>query len=845
MTITSRLRHAAPFPGHAVDLPGVPFDGKRNLPPTVAFLLTSPLRTSTGRSSQSEAQPSRNQSPLSLGHATPSSAGYVFTEKTTLQNGTHYRTCNLCEAMCGVAIDVQNGRITQIKGDTQDSFSRGYMCPKALALKDIHEDPDRLRKPLRKTGAGWEEVSWDQAYDTVARKLAAIQKAHGPDSVGVYLGNPNVHNHGSMLAIPPLMRTLATRNRFSATSNDQLPHMLANLELFGHQALFPIPDIDNSDLFICIGANPMVSNGSLMTVPDFKGRLKSMQARGGRLIVIDPRRTETADRADEFHFIRPGSDALLLMAIINTLFTEGWVAPGKTAGWLRELDLDLVRNAALPFAPERVSGHTGIAAENIRQLTRDLANTPRALIYGRVGTSTQRYGGLTTWLLYVLNILTGKLDHKGGMLFTQPAVDLIALGSVAGQKGHMARRYSRVRGLPEFGDELPSSTMADEILTPGKGQIRAFVSIAGNPALSNPNGQRLEQALDQLDFMVSVDYYLNETTRHADIILPPVASLERGHYDLIFNMLAVRNVAKYSDALFKPAAEARTDWQILTELGHRTARAKEAGWREELGWRALKKMGPDRLLDLMLRMGPYGTRVQPGRRLLQPGLGKLVALLPDSHWLQNLLRMGPHDPRGQALPGGLTLDKLRKNPHGLDLGALRPTLARDRFNTRDGKINLAPRRYLDDVQRLLAGLAVSHTGPAMQLIGRRHLRSNNSWMHNSQRLVKGKPRCTVLVHPQDAERLGLIDGQDAQIASTVGQIVLPAEITDRIMPGVVSIPHGWGHNREGTGLRIAEAHAGVSINDLIDDHQVDPLSGVSVLNGQVVSVKPVARPPLA
>ncbi|QCF24877.1 molybdopterin-dependent oxidoreductase [Hydrocarboniclastica marina] len=753
-----------------------------------------------------------------------------------MQTGTHFRTCNLCEATCGLAIEVEQGKITSIRGDTEDRFSRGYICPKALALQDVHEDPDRLRTPLRRNGDAWEEISWEEAFSTVATRLAGIQKIHGRNAIGVYLGNPNVHNHGAMLAMMPFLQALGTHNRFSATSNDQLPHMLANLELFGHQALFPIPDIDHTDLFICIGANPMASNGSLMTVPDFRGRLKDLQARGGRFVAIDPRRTETADRADAFHYIRPGSDALLLMAMVNTVFAEGLAQTANQQGWLK--DLDLVRLAAGPFTPEKVSVHTGIDAQAVRELTRDLANTPRALIYGRMGTSTQAHGGVATWLLYVLNILTGKLDRPGGMLFTAPAVDLVTLGGLSGQKGHFGRRYSRVRGLPEFGGEFPSSTMADEILTPGEGQIRAFVAVAGNPALSSPNGRRLEQAFAQLDFMVSVDYYLNETNRHADIILPPVASLERSHYDLIFNALAVRNVAKFADALFEPAPDARTDWEIMLELGQRLSAEKKRGWQDSISWKLMKLLGPDRLTDLLLRTGPYGVKVLPGGGLLEPGFDSLTRLLPRKHWLRELLDMGPYGRPGRSLPKGLSLGKLRKNPHGIDLGPLRPSLPQ-RLQTHDGKINLAPRRYLADVERLQARLDNPPPADALQLIGRRQLRSNNSWMHNSRRLVKGKSRCTAVVNPADAARLGLTDGQSVQAHSDVGRIVLPVEVSDRIMAGVVSIPHGWGHDGQGTRLAVAEAHAGASVNDLIDDHQVDPVSGVSVLNGQYVWLTPV------
>lgn len=753
-----------------------------------------------------------------------------------MENGTHLRTCHLCEAMCGVAIEVTDGRISSIRGDENDPLSHGHICPKAVALQDLHEDPDRLRRPIRRTAEGWEEMTWDEAFDYVAENLYRVREEHGRDAVGAYLGNPNVHNHGALVATLPFLQALGTRNRFSATSNDQLPHMLASLEMFGHQVLFPIPDIDRTDLFMCIGANPMASNGSLMTVPDFRGRIKAMKARGGRLVVIDPRRSETAKLADEFHFVRPGSDALLLMAMVNALFEEGLVDLGHAAGWTK--DVDLIRLAALAFTPEAVSAHTGLEADAIRSLARQLATTPRAALYGRIGTSTQAHGGVATWLIYVLNILTGKLDSTGGVMFTQPAIDMVALGAMSGQQGHFGRRYSRVKGLPEFGGEFPSSTIADEILTPGEGQIRAFVTVAGNPLLSSPNGGRLEEAFGQLDFMVSVDYYLNETTRHADVILPPTAALERSHYDLIFSMFAVRNFAKYSEALFDAGPGARHDWQILLELAHRLEKRRRGGrlpGRQELGWRAFKKIGPDPLLDLMLRSGPYGADVRSLRPLVQPAFDLLVDVLPAKHPLRGLARLSPLDRRWQDLPKGISLATLKDNPSGMDLGPLRPCMP-ERLFTRDGKVNLAPRRYLQDLDRLHARLA-SPPSADLMLIGRRHVRSNNSWMHNSHRLVKGKDRCTLMIHPKDASRCGLTDADSAQVNTEAGQIVLPVEITEDLMPGVVSIPHGWGHNRQGTGQTVAEAHAGASINDVIRDDQVDPLSGTSVLNGQSVVVK--------
>lgn len=753
-----------------------------------------------------------------------------------MDNGTHYRTCHLCEAMCGVAIDVQDGQIQSIKGDTEDPLSQGYICPKATAMQDLHEDPERLRKPIRRTVDGWQEMEWDEALDMVADRLHQIRTDHGRNSIGAYLGNPNVHNHGALIAGLPFLRALGTQNRFSATSNDQLPHMLASLEMFGHQVLFPIPDIDRTDLFMCIGANPMASNGSLMTVPDFRGRIKSMKARGGKLVVIDPRRTETAKLADEFHFVRPGTDALLLMAMVHTLFEEDLVDLGHAEKWTK--DVDLIRLAALSFKPEAVSAHTGLAADDIRGLARQLATTRKAALYSRMGTSTQAFGGVATWLAYVLNILTGKLDTTGGVMFTQPAIDMVALGAMGGQSGHFGRRFSRVRKLPEFGGEFPASTMADEMLTPGDGQIRAFVTIAGNPVLSSPNGGRLDEAFGNLDFMVSADYYLNETTRHADVILPPTAGLERSHYDLIFSMFAVRNTAKYSPALFDAGSDSRHDWQILLELAHRLEKLRAGGrlpLRLEAGWRAFKRIGPDPILDLMLRSGPYGADIGPARGMVQPAIDLVMDILPQDHPVRGLAKLSPLNRHWQDLPKGLSIQSLTQLPNGVDLGPLRPCMP-ERLFTPDHKVNLAPRRYLADLDRLHE-LLEQPIADDLLLIGRRHMRSNNSWMHNSHRLVKGKERCTLMISPKDAARSGLQAGDSAEISTPTGKIVLPVDITDDIMPGVVSVPHGWGHDRGGIGQSVAEAHAGASINDVISDAQIDPLVGTSVLNGQSVLVK--------
>jgi anaerobic selenocysteine-containing dehydrogenase len=702
---------------------------------------------------------------------------------------THYRSCPLCEATCGVAIEVEGDRVTGVRGDDVDPFSRGYLCPKGVALADLHHDPDRLRRPLRRDGATWHELAWDEAFELVASRLREVRTRHGRDAIAVYQGNPTAHNLGLLTYGQLLLRTLGTRNLYSATSLDQLPHMLAALSMFGNQLLMPVPDVDRADLFICLGANPLASNGSIMTAPDMRARLDAIRARGGRVVVLDPRRTETAARADAHHFIRPGSDAVLLLAMLHELFARGLAAPGR----LRANGVEALRAACQPWSPERAAPITALAAADIRGLAEALATTPRAVLYGRIGVCTQEFGGLAAWLCYAINALTGHLDEPGGLMFTTPAVDPLPLAALLGFDGGFARWTSRVSGKPEFGGELPVSVLAEEIETPGPGQVRALITSAGNPVLSAPGGPRLERAFGGLDFMVSIDPYLNETTRLAHVILPPTSPLERSHYDLALSAFAVRNVAKYSPPVFERGADARHDWEICLAL---FARLRVPGPARALAERVLGRLGPETVLDLALRTGPHG------------------------------IRRGRH---------GLSLARLRAAPHGLDLGPLERRLP-GRLGTPGRVVELAPRLYLDDLPRLERYFAVPPAGLVM--IGRRDLRSNNSWMHNSTRLVKGPPRCTLMIHPDDAAARGLADGGRARIATGQGAIELPVEVTDGVMPGVVSVPHGWGHARAGVRLAVAATVPGESVNDVIDPARIDELSGTSALSGQPVEVTP-------
>lgn len=695
--------------------------------------------------------------------------------------------------MCGIVIETEEGKITSIRGDAEDTFSRGHICPKAVALKDLHEDPDRIRTPMKRVGSEWKEIGWGEAFTRVTRELQAVQAKHGRDSVAVYLGNPTVHSVGAMLFAPAFTKSLGTKNRYSATSVDQLPHHFAGLWMFGHPLLIPIPDLERTGHLLIFGANPAVSNGSLMTAPDAAKRLKEIRARGGRVIVIDPRRTETAAIADTHHFITPGADSWLLLALLQVIFTEKLDRIG-TVGAFTD-GLEELRAIAARFSPERVAVKTGIDVNTIRTIAREFATAERAVAYGRVGVSMQEFGGLACWLISALNIVTGRLDEPGGALFTKPAIDLLKGGGSYDGRGRFGRWKSRVRGLPEFAGELPVSALAEEMDTPGPGQVRALVTHAGNPALSTPNGRRLDAAIARLDFYVAIDFYINETTRHAHVILPPTAALERDHYDLIFHILAIRNTAKYSPPLFPKQRGAKHDWEILLELTSRMRRGGfVAGLKAKIETALLHRAGPRGLLDRGLKGGPYAS-------------------------------------------AGLSIAKLDAAPHGVDLGPLAPNLP-ERLRTDDKRIRLAPAPLVADVARAEAELDhADETNGALSLIGRRELRSNNSWMHNSERLVRGARQCTLLMHPADVARRGLADGDRVRVSSRVGAVEVELESTDSMMPGVVSIPHGWGHDRAGAQLTVAARHAGASINDLTDDARIDTLTGNAGFSGVPVQVE--------
>lgn len=737
---------------------------------------------------------------------------------------TAYRTCPLCEATCGLELTLRNGKVKRIRGDRADVFSAGFICPKGSMLGRLHDDPDRLRKPLIRTGDARREASWEEAFATIAEQLTSLLERNGRNAVAVYLGNPNVHTIAGPLYNRPLIKALGTRNVFSASTVDQMPKHVSSGLMFGHPDSIAVPDLDRTDYLLMLGANPYASNGSLATAPDWPGRLDALRARGGRLVVVDPRRTRTAEAADEHLFIRPGTDALFLFGVTAALFEAGLVTPGRLSDHLD--GLDEVAGLAARFTPELVGPRCGIEPAVIRRIAREVATAPTAVVYGRIGTHTVEFGTIASWLVDVVNVLIGGLDSPGGAMFPRAAHSRPVRKGRPFQTG---RWSSRVRGLPEVRGELPVAALAEEIETPGEGRVRGLVTVAGNPVLSTPDGARLDRALASLEFMVSVDLYLNETTRHADVVLPPLPPLSAGHYDFAFYQLSVRNIANYSPPVLTNE-EGMPEWEILTRLAL-IASGQGADSDPALadGW-AVAATVQQAVAD---PTSPIAGR-DPADILEQLNRHRGAERI-----LDYLLRTGPYGDRFGEDPGGLTLAELIDNPHGIDLGPLQPRLP-EILATASGKIELAPPPIVADVERLARTLDAP-PGNGMVLVGRRDLRSNNSWMHNLEVLVKGRPRCTLLIHPDDAARLGLGDGTPAAVSSATGSVRVPVQITEEMMPGVVSLPHGWGHGLPGTRMSVASRRPGANFNLLTGTDRIDPLSGNAILNGIPVEVGP-ARP---
>ncbi|MGY3335418.1 anaerobic selenocysteine-containing dehydrogenase [Streptomyces filamentosus] len=738
------------------------------------------------------------------------------------------RICPLCEATCGLVLTLDGDRVTGARGDRDDVFSKGFLCPKGAAFPQIDADPDRLRTPLVRKDGRLREASWEEAFDTIAARIRSLIEEYGPDTLGIVLGNPNVHTMAGALYPPLLLRATGTGNLFTASTLDQMPKHVSSGLLFGDPFAVPVPDLDRTDHLLVLGANPLDSNGSLCTAPDFPGRLAALRRRGGTLTVVDPRRTRTARLADRHLAPRPGTDALLLAALVHTLFAEDLADPGPLAD--RTEGVDQVRDAVRDFTPEAVAPVCELAPGTIRAVARELAAAPTAAVYGRMGSSTVSHGTLANWLVDVLNVLTGNLDRPGGALFPRSATAPAPRPAGPGRGFLLGRRHSRVSGHPEVKGEFPLAALAEEIDTPGadgpgEGRIRALITIAANPVLSAPDGLRLDAALAGLDLMVCVDPYLNETTRHADVLLPPPPPSRSAHFDFAFNGFAVRDQVRFTPAAVPLAPGERDECEIHARL------ILAASGMHGAPPSSVDAHAVDALLARAVTQ-PHSPAYGADPKEYAAGLtGDSGA----ERRLDLMLRLGPY---------GLTLDELKAHPHGIDLGPLKPRLD-EVLRTRSGRIELFPAPIAADLPRLRAALTAVPEPGTLLLVGRRHLRSNNSWLHNTPALNGGSNRCTLQVHPDDAARLGLADGAPARIAGAGGALTAEVEITDAVRAGVVSLPHGWGHDRPGTRLSVAAARPGVNVNQLLDGTLLDPLSGTAVLNGFPVEVTPLeSTPPL-
>ena len=734
----------------------------------------------------------------------------LITNNSEKHSKPHYRVCNYCEAMCGLEIHYvptadTPETIFKVRPDKKDTFSKGSVCPKASALGPLLLDKSRLKYPVKKivneTGnTDWQQISWDEAFNIVSEKLVSLRKTYGANTTAAYLGNPIVHNMGMLLFIKTFIRSLGSKNIFSATSMDQLPHHFVSHFMFGNEFRLPIPDIDRTEYMIIMGANPMASNGSIMTAAGVSKRLNAIQKRGGKFIVIDPRRTETAKQCSEHHFITPETDVYFLLSFLHVLFRDKHVHIKGVEPHIE--GFDLVEPLLSRYSPAAVATVVSISEKNIERMVSEFVKADKAVLYGRMGLSTQRHGGMCHWLINLINILSGNFDKAGGLMFPSPAIELAQGKS---QKKRLGRWHSRVRKLPEFSGELPVSTMADEMLTEGKDKVRALISICGNPVLSSPAGHRLDKALLGLEFMVSIDNYINETTRHADIILPTPSGLEVDHYDLVFNAFAIRNNAKFSSAMIPIEKGRLFDWQILKELSKRIS-SKKLSLLDRIAT-------PKLIINLGLLFGKYGKLSSP-RRLFT----------------------------------GLSLQKVMRAKHGIDLGPMQPRVP-ECLSTPNKKIHLAPTIFLNRLEELstkefpelIDAEASDDPTRTFKLIGRRNVNSNNSWMHQASNLNRSRHiKCTAMLHPDDAQHLGVAEDEVVKISSRVGKVLIPVEISDTVMPGVVSIPHGYGHSKSGTYIPVAEQKPGVSVNDLTDHMRIDPLTGNAAFSGLELKISKIS-----
>lgn len=670
-------------------------------------------------------------------------------------------TCNLCEAQCGLRVGVEGARVTGVRGDPDDVLSRGHVCPKAHALRELYDDPQRLRAPVRRTATGWERVSWDDALSDVSARLRKVRRSRGRDAVALYVGNPVAHSHRAALGSQLLTMALGTKNRFDPNSQDSNPRLFACMQVYGDALSLPVPDVDRTDHLLMLGANPAASNGSQMGLGDVRVRMRGIRERGGRVVLVDPRRTESAAWADRHHFIRPGGDAALLFAMLHVLFSEGRVDARATAAASGGRELRELAARFPPSASDRRLASTRRRSARSRWSSwrRAARASTRASVSARTPSGRWRRG----WSRRSTSSPGTSIARAGPCSRRRPPTwRRSAASSWATTPGAGGRACA---GCPSSSGRSRRRRWPRRWIRPGRGGWWRSCASRATPCSRRRTASGWRALWRNLEHMVAVDYYVNETTRHARYILPPQHVFETGNFNLLLSRFTVRNVAKYSPPILRTGDDTRDDWDILSNLA---ARVALPGPLHRACHRAGRDV-PERVLDLLLRLGP--------RRL--------------------------------------SMRALREAPHGLDLGPLVPSRG-DRVRTPDGRIRLAPPALVADVPRLEAWVDEHRRAGDLVLVGRRHLRGNNSWMNGLPSLAKGPDRKRLLVHPTDAARLGVADGDTVRVRSRTGRVSAVVGVTDDVMPGVVSLPHGF---------------AQCSANDLTDDRLVEPVVGTSILNG--------------
>lgn len=714
--------------------------------------------------------------------------------------------CRICEPACGLKVTTQGNRVLKIEADEDNVVTRGFVCSKGIRFKDVHESPDRLRHPIKRVGDRWERISWEQAFQEIGEKVKGIRSRHGGESFAMYMGNPAGFSGTHPVFCQAFLAGLGSKHFYTPGSQDCNNKFAASQRMYGSPFVQPIPDFDNVDCFIIVGSNPAISHMSFINAARPVERLKALEEKGGKVYFVNPRRTESARRVGEQVFIRPGTDIWFLLAFLNELIASGGVQPSVVDKYMK--GFDAVEQLVQPWTPERAERVTGIPAATLRAMVSRYSNAKGGALYCSTGVNQAQHSTLAYWILNVINCVSGNLDRRGGMLVSRGLVDLPKIAKKFGYGDRTDR--SRIGNFASVLDSFPAGILPDEIFTPGRGQVKALFVSAGNPVLSCANGTRMEKAIKQLELVVCIDLFRNETGNLADYVLPGLTWLERPDIPVGAAGLQTVPYIQWTDAMVQPDGEQQDEWWIYTEL------ARACGVR----------LFGDKSFGGMLAHYYFMAN-------------RYVQKLP---LLGNLLAFDPAHMQSAMLLGSLRVKpaQMRSNPGAI---LLKPNLPKDflgsRVLTEDGKVDLAPAEYIEGAKMLESDFEREIAQrDQLRLISKRERFGHNSWMHNVQEFVFRNNTNFVYMHPDDAERCGLKDRELAEVRSATGNVTLPVKLTDDMMPRAIALPHGWGHQRA-DGLSVASRTTGVNANLLAPDGpaSLERFAGMALMNGIPVEVR--------